>query len=150
MKSFGKKNLLLHAIFKFCTTKCLFKSNRNETRVWCFSFLSSLVSSDIYMCENVSFGSTVIPRIFGCFVVGNVWLFNLSDRIYAIFSWVWCKKCGGSFACVYIKIVSGSPFICFVNELLGPIMFGVRYSDCYVINICYNKYVFWGSGISEV
>ena len=23
MKSFGKKNLLLHAIFKFCTTKCL-------------------------------------------------------------------------------------------------------------------------------
>ena len=31
-------------------------------------------------CENVSFGSRVIPRIFGCFVVGNVWLFNLSDR----------------------------------------------------------------------
>ena len=25
MKSFGKKNLLLHAIFKFCTTKRLFK-----------------------------------------------------------------------------------------------------------------------------
>ena len=25
MKSFGKKNLLLQAIFKFCTTKCLFK-----------------------------------------------------------------------------------------------------------------------------
>ena len=32
-------------------------------------------------CENVSFGSKVIPRIFGCFVVGNIWLFNLSDRI---------------------------------------------------------------------
>ena len=27
------------------------------------------------------FGSRVIPKIFGCFVVGNVWLFNLSDRV---------------------------------------------------------------------
>ena len=32
-------------------------------------------------CENVSFGSGVIPRIFGCFVVGSVCLFNLSDRV---------------------------------------------------------------------
>ena len=31
-------------------------------------------------CENVSFGSRVIPRILECFV-GNVWLFNLSDRV---------------------------------------------------------------------
>ena len=31
-------------------------------------------------CENVSFGSRVIPRIFECFVVGSIWLFNLSDR----------------------------------------------------------------------
>ena len=28
MKNFGKKNLLLHAIFKFCTTKRLFSSGR--------------------------------------------------------------------------------------------------------------------------
>ena len=32
-------------------------------------------------CKNVSFGSRVIPRIFGCFVVGSVWLFNLRDRV---------------------------------------------------------------------
>ena len=31
--------------------------------------------------ENVSFGSKVIPRIFRCFVVGNVRLFNLSGRV---------------------------------------------------------------------
>ena len=35
----------------------------------------------IICCENVSFGSRVILRILRCFVVGNVWLFNLSDRI---------------------------------------------------------------------
>ena len=30
-----------------------------------------------FICyKNVSFGSRVIPRIFECFVVGNVWLFN--------------------------------------------------------------------------
>ena len=34
-----------------------------------------------FICyENVSFGSSVIPRILGCFVVGNVW-FNLSDKV---------------------------------------------------------------------
>ena len=32
-------------------------------------------------CENVSFGSRVIPRILGFFVIGSVWLFNLSDRL---------------------------------------------------------------------
>ena len=32
-------------------------------------------------CDNVSFGSRIISRIFECFVVGNVWLFNLSDRV---------------------------------------------------------------------
>ena len=32
-------------------------------------------------CENVSFGSRAIPRIFKCFVVGSVWLLNLSDRV---------------------------------------------------------------------
>ena len=32
-------------------------------------------------CENVNFGSRVISKIFGCFVVGSVWLFDLSDKI---------------------------------------------------------------------
>ena len=27
-------------------------------------------------CKNVSFGSKVFPRVFGCFVVGSVWLFK--------------------------------------------------------------------------
>ena len=37
--------------------------------------------------ENVSLGSKVIPRVFGCFVVESVSLFNLSDRC-AVLSWV--------------------------------------------------------------
>ena len=41
----------------------------------------ALVMVTFVRCENVSFGSKVIPRIFGCFIVGNVWLFNLSDRV---------------------------------------------------------------------
>ena len=41
----------------------------------------ALVMVTFISCENVSFGSRLIPRIFGCFVVGNVWLFNLSDRV---------------------------------------------------------------------
>ena len=32
-------------------------------------------------CKNVSLRSKVIPRVFGCFVVGSVSLFNLSDRV---------------------------------------------------------------------
>ena len=46
----------------------------------CFS------NDDVYCicCENISFGSKVIPRIFKCFVVGSVWLFNLSDRVIII------------------------------------------------------------------
>ena len=39
----------------------------------------ALVMVTFISCENVSFGSGVIPRIFGCYVVGNVWLFNLSN-----------------------------------------------------------------------
>ena len=42
----------------------------------CFAFV--MVTFICY--ENVSFGSSVIPRILGCFVVGNVW-FNLSDKV---------------------------------------------------------------------
>ena len=41
----------------------------------------ALVMVTFMCCKNVSFGSRVIPRIFRCFVVGNVWLFNLSDRV---------------------------------------------------------------------
>ena len=32
-------------------------------------------------CENVSFGSKVIPRVFGCFVVDSVGFFKLNDRV---------------------------------------------------------------------
>ena len=41
----------------------------------------ALVMETFMCCKNVSFGSRVIPRIFGCFIVDNVWLFNLSDRV---------------------------------------------------------------------
>ena len=41
----------------------------------------ALVMVTFICCENVSFELRVIPRIFGCFVVGNVRLFNLSDRV---------------------------------------------------------------------
>ena len=41
----------------------------------------ALVMVMFIFCENVSFGSRVIPRVLGCFVVGNVWLFNLGDRV---------------------------------------------------------------------
>ena len=41
----------------------------------------ALVMMTFISCENVCFGSRLIPKIFGYFVVGNVWLFNLSDRV---------------------------------------------------------------------
>ena len=41
----------------------------------------ALVMVTFICCKNVSFGSRVIPRNFRCFVVVNVWLFNLSDRV---------------------------------------------------------------------
>ena len=41
----------------------------------------ALATMTFICCENVSFGSRVIPRIFGCFVVGSVCLFNVSDRV---------------------------------------------------------------------
>ena len=44
----------------------------------CFTLV--MVTSFI-CCENVSFGSRVISKMFGCFIVGNVWLFYLSDRV---------------------------------------------------------------------
>ena len=45
------------------------------------SICFALVMVTFICCKNVSFGSRVIPRIFVCFVVGNVWLFNLSDKV---------------------------------------------------------------------
>ena len=47
-----------------------------------------------------------------------------------------------------MKILCGGPFIYFVkiwfNKLLGLTVFGVRCSDCYVISICCDLYIFWG------
>ena len=57
---------------------------------------------------------------------------------------IYCEICPifGEMPC------SGGPFINFVeiwlNELLGLTVFGVRCSDCYVISICCDLYVFWG------
>ena len=89
----------------------------------------------------------MIPRIYGCLVVGSVWLFNLSDRVVlcSVGSGVKSVVC---FVCVYMKVISGGPFIDFVEiwliKLLGLMVFGVRCSDCYVISICCDLYVFWG------
>ena len=41
----------------------------------------ALVMLMFICCKNVSFGSRAISRIFGCFVVGSVSLFNLSDQV---------------------------------------------------------------------
>ena len=46
-----------------------------------FGACFALVMVTFIYCEKVSFGSRVIPRFFGCFVVGNVWLFNLSHKV---------------------------------------------------------------------
>ena len=77
---------------------CLF----HLVEVSAFRMLSvcfALVMATFICCGNVSFGSRVTPRIFRCFVVGIVWLFNLSDRV------VLCSdepgvKGGGSFVCI--------------------------------------------------
>ena len=45
------------------------------------SICFALVMVTSICCENVSFRLIVIPRVLGCFVVGNVWLFILSDRV---------------------------------------------------------------------
>ena len=65
----------------------------------------------------------MIPRIFGCFVVGNVWLFILSDGVvpYSVGSGV--KSAVVVLSVFIMKIISGGSFIDFVktclNELLG-------------------------------
>ena len=70
----------------------------------------------------------------------------------ALLSCVWCKKCVGSFVCVYMEIISSGLFIDFMkiwlNEFLGLTVFGVRCSDCYIIiSICMS---FVGSGMLDV
>ena len=52
----------------------------NLVEVSAFRMLSAcfaLVMMTFICCENVGFGSRVIPRIFECFVVHSVCLFNL-------------------------------------------------------------------------
>ena len=68
--------LKLETINSFCLSH-LMKVSAFRMLSVCFV----LVMVTFICCENVSFGSRVIPRIFGCFVVGNVWLLNLSDRV---------------------------------------------------------------------
>ena len=45
--------------------------------VVCFA----LVVASLMCCENVSFGSKVTPRIFGCLLVGRICLLSLSLRV---------------------------------------------------------------------
>ena len=64
MKSFGKKNLLLHAIFKFGTTKCLFKYFRqrySDQQLKCLNKLNktrgrirTLLSKTAFLKANIS------------------------------------------------------------------------------------------------
>ena len=54
-----------------------------------------------------------------------------------------------------MKIISGGPFIKFLkiwfkSWLSGLMVFGVRCCNCYVISICCDLYIFWGSRMSEV
>ena len=68
----------------------------------------------------------------------------LNDRI-GPYSAGYVKQCGGSFVCVYIKIISDGLFVDFVkiwlNLLPGLTVFGVK---------CCDLYIFWGCGMSEV
>ena len=46
-----------------------------------------------------------------------------------------------------MKVIGGGPLIDFeeiwLNELLGLTVIGMRCSDCYIISICCDVYVFW-------
>ena len=116
-----------------------------------FSMLSicfALLMVTFTCCENVSLGSRMmISKISKCFVVGNVWLLNLSDRFVLYSAGSSVKSVVVVFFCVYMKIISGGPFIylaeIWLNKLLGLTVIGTRCSDCYIISICYNFYVFW-------
>ena len=134
--------LNVETINSFCSPHLVEVSDFRMLSV-CFA----LVMVTFICCENVSFGSRVIPRIFGCFV-GNVWLFNLSDRVGLYSAGSGVKIVVVILSYVYMKIISGGPFIYFVeiwlNKLLSLMVFGVICSDYYVISICCDWYVFWG------
>ena len=68
--------LNVEAINSFCLPHLIEASAFSKLSV-CFA----LVMVTFICCENVSFESRVVPRIFRCFVVGHVWLFNLRDRV---------------------------------------------------------------------
>ena len=68
--------LNVNMISSFCLPKLVEVSAFRMLSV-CFT----LVMVMFICCENVSFGSRVIPRILGRFVVGKFDLFNLSDRV---------------------------------------------------------------------
>ena len=83
-------------------------------KVSAFRMLSvcfAMVVVKFICCKNISFRSSVIPRIFGCIVVGNVWLFSLSDGVVSYSAGSGVK----SFVCIYMKIASGGPFVYFVK-----------------------------------
>ena len=63
--------LNVEAINSFCLTHLIEVSAFRMLSI-CFA----LVMVTFICCENVSFGSRVIPRIFGCFVVGMKGMFG--------------------------------------------------------------------------
>ena len=60
----------------------------------------ALVMVTFICCENVSFESRVISKIFGCFVIGSVWLFNLSNKVL-LYSAGSCLKSVVVVLCLY-------------------------------------------------
>ena len=82
----------------------------------------ALVMVTFICCENVSFGLRVIPKIFWCFVVGNIWLFNLSKRVVLYSAGSNVKSVVVVLSCVYMKIISGGPFMYFVKICLNKLL----------------------------
>ena len=80
MKSFGKKNLLLQAIFKFCTTKCLFKekivSSKSE-KYFNAEKLNSIFADDSNFenKENDNLSDPIVITF-----KSNTWKFNLQNH----------------------------------------------------------------------
>ena len=60
-----------------------------------------LVMVMFIFCKNVSFGSKLVPRSLGCFVIGSVWLFNLSYRLVSYSTWSGVKIVMIVFLCLY-------------------------------------------------
>ena len=72
----GSTALNVEAINSFCLPHLV---EMSAFRMLSICFALEMLTFICY--DNVSFGSRVIPRIFRCFIVGNVWLFNLSNRV---------------------------------------------------------------------